>query len=156
VFKVLEGKSVNLRVVEKEDLPLLYRWFNSLEFAGRYNPLDAQQSKAEIEKRHYDLGSEKKWFFIEKKDGSKIGFIGQFAVRSCWEIGYVLISSERGKGYCTEAAQLMVDYLFLSQNIVRIQAGTHPENIASQKVLEKIGFKRGALAKGYARLGKMD
>jgi RimJ/RimL family protein N-acetyltransferase len=35
----------------------------------------------------------------------------------------------------------MVDYLFLSKEIVRIQAETHPENVASHKVLEKQGLK---------------
>jgi len=46
---LLEGKNVNLRVAEKDDLPLLSEWFNSPEFAGRYNPLDAQESKTDIE-----------------------------------------------------------------------------------------------------------
>jgi RimJ/RimL family protein N-acetyltransferase len=152
---LLEGKLVNLRVVEKEDLPLLLEWFNSLEFSGRYNPLDAQQSKAEIEKKYDNLGCEKKWFLIEKKDGSKIGFIEQFAVRSHWGIGFVSIPSERGKGYCTEAVQLMVDYLFLSKDIAKILALTHIENIASQKVLEKTGFKReGLLRKELLIWGK--
>jgi ribosomal-protein-alanine N-acetyltransferase len=149
VFGLLEGKLVNLRVAEKEDLPLLLEWFNSPEFGGRYNPLDEQESKAEIEKRYDKLSSEKVWFLIQKKDGSKIGFLGLRVFLSCWEIGYVLIPSERGKGYCTEAVQLAVDYLFLSKDIVRIQAGTDPENIASQKVLEKAGFKReGTIRKG--------
>ena len=151
---MLEGKLLHLRVVEKEDLPLLLEWFNSPEFAGRYNPLDAQESKVEIEKRYDKLGSEKVWFLIQKKDGSKIGFIGLGVFRGCWEMGYVLIPSERGKGYCTEAVQLAVDYLFLSKDIVRIQAGTDPENIASQKVLEKAGFQReGRIRKGIFAWG---
>ena len=41
----------------------------------------------------------------------------------------------------------MVDYLFLSKNIVRIQAGTHVENKASQKILERSGFKREGLVR---------
>jgi RimJ/RimL family protein N-acetyltransferase len=155
VFKLLEGKNVNLRVMEKEDLPLLLEWLNSPEFAGRYNPLDAQESKVEIERRYDKLGSEKEWFLIEKKDGRKIGFIGLGAFRGCWEMGYVLIPSERRKGYCTEAVQLAVDYLFLSKDIVRVQAGTDPENTASQKVLEKTGFKReGLLRKALFMWGK--
>jgi RimJ/RimL family protein N-acetyltransferase len=36
----------------------------------------------------------------------------------------------------------MVDYLFLSRDIVRIQAHTDLRNVASQKVLEKVGFKK--------------
>ncbi len=34
----------------------------------------------------------------------------------------MVVQSERGKGYGTEAAQLMVDYLFLSMDVSRIQA----------------------------------
>jgi RimJ/RimL family protein N-acetyltransferase len=152
---LLEGKTVNLRVVEKEDLPLLNEWFNSPEFAGRFNPLDAQQSKTDIEKTYEKLGSEKSWFLIEKKDGSKIGYFGVGLVGIYWEIGYVIVPSERGKGYCTEAVQLGVDYLFLSKNIVRVQALTHMENMASQRILEKCGFKReGILRKGLFAWGK--
>ena len=151
---MLEGKLVNLRVVEKEDLPLLLEWFNSPEFAGRYNPLDAQESKADIEKRYEKLGSERVWFLIQKKDGTRIGYFGMGLVGQYWEIGYVLISSERGKGYCTEAVQLAVDYLFMSKDIVRIQATSHLDNVASQKVLEKTGFQReGRIRKGMFTCG---
>jgi RimJ/RimL family protein N-acetyltransferase len=152
---LLEGRNVNLRIVEKEDLPLLSEWFNNPEFAGIYNPLVAQESKADMEKRFEKLNAEKTWFLIQKKDGSKIGYLGMGLVGPYWEIGYVLISSERGKGYCTEAVQLAVDYLFMSKDIVRIQAGTDPENIASQKVLEKAGFQReGRIRKGLFVWGK--
>ena len=151
---MLEGKLVNLRVVEKEDLPLLSEWFNSPEFAGRYNPLDAQESQTDIEKRHEKLGSEKAWFLVLKKDGSRIGYFGMGLVGPYWEIGYVLISSERGRGYCTEAVQLAVDYVFMSRDLVRIQATTHIENVASQKVLEKAGFqKEGRIRRGMFAWG---
>ena len=154
VFRLLEGKNVDLRMAEKEDLPLLSEWFNSPEFAGRYNPLDAQESKTDIEKRYEKLGSEKVWFLILKKDGSRIGYLGMGLVGPYWEIGYALISSERGKGYCTEAAQLAVDYLFISKDVVRIQATTHIENVASQKVLEMAGFQReGRIRRGIFAWG---
>lgn len=153
---MLEGKLVNLRVVEKEDLPLLIGWFNNLEFGGRYNPLDAQQSRPEIEKKYDTLGSEEKWFFIEKKDGNKIGFIGTHVFAGMLEIGYALIPAERRHGYCTEAVKIMVDYLFMSKNIVRIQAATNYENKVSQKVLENAGFQReGTERKGIFCLGEM-
>jgi RimJ/RimL family protein N-acetyltransferase len=37
-------------------------------------------------------------------------------------IGYALLPNERGKGYGSEAVKIIVDYLFLSKNMVRIQA----------------------------------
>ena len=151
---MLEGKNVNLRIVEREDLPLIAEWKNNLDYIGEYNPL-RQLSKGEIEKNYDKLGPEEKWFLIEKKDGSKIGFIDQFVVRDHLGIGFVMVPSERGKGYCTEAVHLMVDYSFLSKDITKILTLTHIENIASQKVLEKTGFKReGLLRKELFMWGK--
>ena len=153
---MLEGKTVNLRVVEKEDLPLLLEWRSSLEFEGRYNPVASQQSIMEFEKKYEKLGPDEKWFFIQEKDGTRIGFIGTHLYNAL-EIGYALIPSERGKAYCSEAVRIMVDYLFLSKDIVRIQAHTHVRNIASQKVLEKTGFKKeGTIRKGLFARGKWE
>jgi len=120
---LLEGENVNLRVIEKEDLPLVAEWANNLEFFGEYTHL-MQGSRTDLEKQYDKLPSEHKWFFIEKKDGRK--------------------------DYCTEAVRIMVDYLFLSKEIARIQARTEVRNVASQKVLEKAGFqKEGTIRKSY-------
>jgi len=135
---LLKGKNVNLRIVEKEDLSLVAEWLNDPEVFGVFNPL-IQHSKTELEQWYDKLSAEGRWFFIEKKDGSKIGEIHHL---KDMEIGYGLVPSERGKGYCTEAVKIMVDYLFLSKNIVRIYALTNVRNVASQKVLEKAGFKK--------------
>jgi RimJ/RimL family protein N-acetyltransferase len=64
-----------------------------------------------------------------------------------WEIGYALLRSQRRKGYATEAVQVMVDYLFLSRDIVRVQAHTDVRNVASQKILEKVGFQKEGIAR---------
>lgn len=152
---MLQGKSVNLRVIEKEDLPILVKWFSNPAFLGEYNPL-YQTSRIEMEKKIENRNpSETKTFIIEKKDGSKIGYIICFKV--IWNgigdpttIAFSLIPSERGKGYGTEAAQIMVDYLFLSKEIPCIQATAHTKNIASRRVLEKVGFKKeGVIRKRF-------
>ena len=139
---MLEGKNINLRVEEKEDIRLVAEWLNDPDYWGEYLPL-IQQSRTELEKGYDANPPETKWFIIEKKDGSKIGSIGYFLTTgNLLEIGYSLIPSERGKGYCTEAAKILVDYMFLSKSIPRIQTHTDVRNVASQKVLEKTGFKK--------------
>jgi len=145
---------VNLRTVEKEDMPLLAEWLSTLEVLGEYEGL-VQFSKSEFEK---SFGTEDKHemkdFIIEKKDGTKIGTISHFYVLhiaasfKLLEIGYVILPNERGKGYGSEATGIMVDYLFLSKDTMRIQATTDARNLASQRVLEKTGFKKeGTLRK---------
>jgi RimJ/RimL family protein N-acetyltransferase len=147
---LLEGKVVNLRVMEKEDLPLFAEWANNPEVLGEYFPL-LQRSRTEMEKALENNPFEPKIFIIKKKDGTEIGFISHIhmlhPMGKLLEIGYVIIPSERGKGYCTEAVKIMTDYLFLSKDIVRIQAHTDRRNVASQKVLEKVGFKKEGIVR---------
>jgi len=151
-FKMLEGRTVNLKIIEKEDLPILKEWLNDLEFTGEYEPV-AQETKTDLEKE-YDRLTVGQWFFVEKKDGKKIGYVAHWVAHAhgsdLTELGYSLIPNERGKGYGSEAIRIIVDYLFLSKDIVRIQADTDPMNIASQRALEKAGFKReGILRKAF-------
>lgn len=145
---MLEGNKINLRAMEPEDFPLLTDWLNNLEFQGQYTPL-IQRSKAELSKRFSDISEDHKEFIIQKKDGTEIGLIIYFMVQGgpyrLLEFGYYIIPSESNKGYCTEAAKIFIDFLFLSQAIERIQATTDSRNIASQRVLEKAGLKREGL-----------
>jgi RimJ/RimL family protein N-acetyltransferase len=164
VIALLEGKSVNLRVMERDDVDFLVENINDINFNSEFLPI-AQTSKTESLKK-YDYPSqtailcERQRFVIEKKDGTKIGTIAHWFTQpeKFLEIGYDVIRSERGKGCGTEAVQLMVDYLFLSKDIARIQALTDVRNKPSQRVLEKAGFKEeGTLRKaGFVRGQKAD
>jgi ribosomal-protein-alanine N-acetyltransferase len=58
-----------------------------------------------------------------------------------WEIGIALLPPWRGKGIGWRAQAMLCDYLFEHTPAQRIQAGTHPENIAEQKALVKAGFQ---------------
>jgi len=145
---LLEGKNVNLRVAEKDDIDFLFESINDLNFEGEYVPIEQQYSKSELMKgfdnpSNLQILCETKWFIIQKKDGTRIGIIWHITNQpsGIMDIGYNIAPSERGRGYGTEAAQLMVDYLFLSRNIVRIQGATNVRNKASQRVLEKAGFR---------------
>ena len=157
---MLEGKTVNLRVMEKEDLTLLLEWMNNPKFMGEFLPL-TQWSRTELEKAGQVDPFEMKWFFIEKKDGSKIGYIFHFnmlhiTMGKLLEIAYAMLPSERGKGYCTEATQLMVDYLFLSMDVSRVQAIISIGNKASERVLEKAGFTREGTIRRHVRGARRD
>ena len=146
---MLEGKSVNLRVIEKDDVEFVFECLNDMDFLGEYIPLYEQRSKSEFMEQFDNPSSwvvltERNDFIIQKKDGTKVGLISHWFAKPnrMMEIGFNVVPSERGKGYGAEAAQLMVDYLFLSKDIPRVQAVTDVRNKASQRVLEKAGFKK--------------
>ncbi len=56
------------------------------------------------------------------------------------ELGYRYCSDAWGNGYATEAATALLAATYQMTPIDRILACTHPDNIASIRVLEKIGF----------------
>jgi len=144
---LLKGKNIRLRVMEREDVDFIVEWYNKID-SYEYDPI-TQISKTERMKEfdnpsQLSMVTEPGRFIIEKKDGKKIGYIRHWFVQPIrlMEIGYLIIPTERRKGYGTEAVQIIVDYLFLSRDIARIQAMTNVRNEASQKVLEKVGFKK--------------
>ena len=57
------------------------------------------------------------------------------------EIGYGLCADVRGRGLTTRALRLVAAW-GLELGLVRLQLCTDPENVASQRVAEKAGFRR--------------
>jgi RimJ/RimL family protein N-acetyltransferase len=93
-------------------------------------------------------------------EGGAAGFVGwQAGVfagpgKYC-EIGILLLPEWRGRGIGWRAQALLCDYLFRHTTTQRIQAGTHPENIAEQKSLGKAGFTfEGVLRAAEFRAGQ--
>ncbi|MEW5748643.1 MAG: GNAT family protein [Candidatus Thermoplasmatota archaeon] len=149
---MLKGRNVNLEIAEKGDLATLKEWMNDVEFMGDFESFD-QSSLGDMEKQ-YEQKGDSQWFFVQKKDGTRIGYIAHFRSKGCIAIGYLFVKGERGKGYGTEAVQVMVDYLFLHKDTVRVQAEIHPDNVASRRVLEKAGFQfEGRIRKSFFSRG---
>ena len=141
----LVGEKIKLRPIGKSDMDDFYDWWNDPEFAGEYV---SEYSKTRIEVEELLKGA---WFLIieNRLDHKKIGFIDYYHPARpsdypyLYEIGYRIKPSERNKGYTTEAARLLVNHLFSTKKEVeRIEVVTDVENVPSQRVLEKNGFKR--------------
>ena len=56
------------------------------------------------------------------------------------EVGYRIHKKYWNKGYATEMTKVLIDYEFNIMKLDQIAGITHPENIASQKVLTKSGL----------------
>jgi [ribosomal protein S5]-alanine N-acetyltransferase len=57
-------------------------------------------------------------------------------------LGYCLTDAAWGHGYATEAAGALVGWAFATLDLNRVQAETDTRNLASARVLEKVGFVR--------------
>jgi RimJ/RimL family protein N-acetyltransferase len=67
---------------------------------------------------------------------------------SAWNIGIGLLAEARGRGIGTLAQRLLVDHLFATTELDRIEASTDIDNIAEQRALEKAGFRREGVLRG--------
>jgi RimJ/RimL family protein N-acetyltransferase len=57
-------------------------------------------------------------------------------------LGYIFDPAYAGHGYATEAVTAMVAYAFEQLGVRRITAGCYADNLASVRILEKIGMRR--------------
>jgi len=90
-------------------------------------------------------------FLIVVAETSQV--VGSFTLRlgkadsKLGEIGYVLSRQSWGKGYASEAANLVINFGFNELDLHKISATCEPLNFASAKVLQKAGLK----VEGYLR-----
>ena len=56
------------------------------------------------------------------------------------ELAYRLVQAAWGQGIAAEAGAALLDFAFQTLRLPRVVAVTYPENRASQRVLEKLGF----------------
>ena len=73
-------------------------------------------------------------------------------------MGYCLDDAAWGHGYATEAGRALIQWAFDTLDINRVQAETDTRNVASARVLEKLGFMREGtftrrLPREWRRLG---
>ena len=138
---------VALRPVAEEDLPLLRRFLTEPGLIGLdWNGFrDAGKVDRRFAADGY-LAPEDTWLMVSvDDDGTPAGFVsfrsGQFgAAGPYYEIGISLLPEWRGRGIGWRAQAMLCDYLFTHTPVQRIQAGTHPENLAEQGALVKAGF----------------
>lgn len=108
---------------------------------------NTNQSRAAVLRRCENAASE--WLagnradFTIRVDGAFAGDIGLY--NEAWSgqamVGYSMLPDFRGRGIATRAVRLISAWAF-AIGVRRVTAGTAPDNIASQRVLEKAGFVR--------------
>ncbi|WP_062070685.1 GNAT family N-acetyltransferase [Demequina sediminicola] len=89
---------------------------------------------------------------VRKRDGKVLGDVAIHLSNNgkTAEVGFTLHPWARGHHYATEATARMVDYAVFDLNVHRVEAMTHPGNLASVRVLDRIGFQaEGVLREAY-------
>jgi aminoglycoside 6'-N-acetyltransferase len=65
------------------------------------------------------------------------------------EIGFTLARQQQRQGYATEAVQGMLHHLFTQRGLWRVSAECDARNVASARLLERVGFRREGLRRQH-------
>ena len=142
----LKGKKVNLRPLEKSDLPHLYRWINDPDvrhFVIGTFPQTMTQEEKWLEK--HDANDKDIILMIETKTGQPIGTMGLHRIE--WKdriatTGAMIGEREYwGGGYGTDAKMILHDYAFNTLNMRKMCSATYSYNKRSLHYSLHCGYK---------------
>jgi len=148
---LLETERLRIRQFQDSDLEFFIDYRNDPDVA-RYQGWDvpyprgkALEFVAEMSAKEPSVQGE--WFQAAIEGiatGEMIGDVAFFLKKDDPQayIGYTVARQNWRKGYGMEAVRRMLDYLFGELDLHRVIAITDVENVASFRVLEKIGFRR--------------
>ncbi|HXH70190.1 MAG TPA: GNAT family protein, partial [Pyrinomonadaceae bacterium] len=68
-------------------------------------------------------------------------------------LGYLLFDKFTGKGFMTEAVELVLKYAFQTLKLHRIEANVQPQNAASIAVLKRANFTKEGFSPKYLKIG---
>ena len=84
------------------------------------------------------------WPLFRLSDDAHVGCAGLRPVpgsEGVLELGFHLRTEHWGQGFATESAQAVASYAFTTAAARSLVAGHHPQNEASRRVLQRLGFR---------------
>jgi RimJ/RimL family protein N-acetyltransferase len=149
---MIRGNRVKLRHIEAHELDTVIQRLNDLQLRGdflRTALVSPQRMRQEYAENGLASDSSERFLIINEAD-EIIGIIHHFTTvpySTAREIGIFIFNPQaRRKGYATEAMRLLIDYLFESSTVNRLEVRMDTRNVASEQLARRCGFtKEGTL-----------
>jgi ribosomal-protein-alanine N-acetyltransferase len=158
---MLKGRLCTVRHLLNADLNTFIALVNDLPSRGAYFSTQFKSPEA-MRKDFMQTGfvsEDSEMFVIEDNAHHIVGVISHFKGRTplCREIGYRLFERGlAGRGYVTEATQLLINYLFNAYQYHRLELLMDADNAASERIAQKCGFTaEGVLRQSFFINGKI-
>jgi [ribosomal protein S5]-alanine N-acetyltransferase len=144
-----------LRKPKASDAPAVYEYGRDPEVARymdwpRLASLDEAIASTERALRRWDSGAEYTWRITVRPDDIPIGAVACRVSGRSADLGFVLARPQWGKGFATEAARAVFDWASKLEGVDRVRATCDVDNVASARVLERIGMSREGILRRAA------
>jgi len=148
-FVPLDTPRLALVALSLEHAPAVFAYASDPEISRlvawpRHENIEASQRFVARAMVGYAEGGYYEWGLIRRTDQAVLGNCGFGALdvtRGVGDIGYVLARPYWGQGYATEAAAAVLQFGFVQLGLRLIEAQAFPENIASLRVMAKLGLR---------------
>ena len=129
-----------------------------MRYVAEDRPQEAIREAFESRLPAWSPGSEH-WLCLVVRDSATQTPLGVTGYRhheaDCAEVGFLFAPQAQGKGYGFESLQAVCDYAFSQGGIRRLTATVTAGNVASKRLLEKVGFVlEGELRESYWLAGE--
>jgi RimJ/RimL family protein N-acetyltransferase len=163
----IETERLRLRPFTRGDVDAVYA-YRSREDVCRYlfdEPMTretcAETVQARIGQLSLDVEGDRIVLAVERKAGGppigEVSLILRSVESLQAEIGYIFHPEVHRQGFATEAAALMVDAGFRGAGMHRVYARCDARNVASWRVMERLGMRREAHFRDHALVkGRWD
>jgi diamine N-acetyltransferase len=157
------GNLVSLRALEPDDVGLLYRWENDMSIwhlSNTITPLSKFTLEQYVMDSALDIYASKQLrMMVDLNDFSNgirtIGSIDLFDFEPTHQragIGIMILKEFRGKGYASEALDLLIHYAFTTLQMRQVYCNISPENTESTRLFESKGFRLIGIKKDWNRI----
>lgn len=154
IMQEIETARLYLRQFTPNDLDDLYRIYSDPEITKYLTGVRTRQeteSAIHTMIQRWEENNFGMWALVHKIDGKMIGRCGLAFLDKTPEVelGYAIDKVYWNQGLVTEASFASLNYGFEILQFERIVAIARPENIASQRVIQKVGMKYEKNARYY-------
>ncbi|MDR1664367.1 MAG: GNAT family N-acetyltransferase [Clostridiales bacterium] len=154
-MNLLETGRLILRPYAQEDLPDYHRLMSDRE--NMYFLSDIATDTLEESRESLNAAIEvnarnkaRRFCVVLKESARLIGGVGYEiqavtpAGKIAGPMGWFILPEFQNRGYITEAAEKVLEFAFLHDGCVRIFTGCYKENLPTQSVMRKLGFRKEA------------
>lgn len=157
-FPILEKNNIVLRKLELFDFASYFDYVTdetiSKQFNFNYNQESAKNRLEELVEKYTKDNKPYIWVIALKSTNEFIGMITVDTVsftNKRFSLAYGIRKKYRGNNYAYLASVILIDFIFKNFDMHRLELAHNVDNIASQKIIEKLG----ARFEGVARESKL-
>jgi len=145
-MREIQTARLYLRQFTPDDLDDLYRIYSDpeiMKYLSGVRTREATEIAIHTMLKHWEEHNFGLWALVHKIDSKMIGRCGLNFLEKTPEVqlGYTLDKVYWNQGLATEASLASLNYGFQILNLQRIVAIALPENITSQRLMQKVGMK---------------